>query len=975
MTIVRRRARTRLEQIDRELPELVDLLVVSVESGLGFSSSMKLAAERLKGPLGDEMRLAMQEQTMGLPTDQVLANILTRSDTPAMRSFVRSVRQGESLGVSIGQILRNLAVEMRKRRRGGGRGAGPEGADQDPLPARPADLPGALRRAARAGDVQARRRDRRRLMSPQLRATGIQPSLPNRPAPPGGGLLMPLVPPRAQRRSLPLEHRMLRFLAALVLAVAVMTISQSAVAEGARRPSAPRQISPGDRSVQPTVPAFSWARVKRAATYEFQLSADRRFKSIVLGERRGSFKTRNTFATIDGTLAEGRYFWRVRAITTAGKSGRWSRVRSMAKALLPAPTLLGPAHETVGSGADALVLRWAPVEGAYKYLVTVGKDDSLAQVVIGARDGGVMTSGTAFAPSARLAPGSYSWAVTALDPGGHRGRQSDPAPFTWSRWQSDTTTGVRDASDNWPNFDPASPLFDAFSPFFGPEARRLGADASGAPRVLDPQLYWRPIPGASSYEVEVNHSGDFAVGSKMCCKQAVSETSIFPPNVLANNRYHWRVRALDSDGNAGDWNVGSAFQKDFDLLENATGARLPSVRNLRLVHHASDPAGSGLTGAPVAQIPIVAWDPVVGAASYEVQVMPQTSVGCNWTSAAGFDVVTAATAWTPLSPFWNTRRPGGISYTRVGKDLPALSSGVAYCVRVLAQSDRDADRGAVVSDWTQLGVQGQAAFEYQAMTPTAPSTLRAAGGSDYLTPRSVNGAWKCSPDPGRAAPPVGSPEAHDCTRLPLFTWKPIPGARSYFVVVAKDASFTEIIDLAITQVPAYAPRSSGRSRGHIPTIRRRITGRRCPPLIPTATTPRTRRWRTRRSPSPSVPVLRFSGRRRLRQAAPRYHRFSGSPRSAGRRPRGRGPTRSRSQPTRRRAPGRERSHRQHRVHQHLDLPCGRRAPLARSRERRDQAGPALVRGGQIPARTDDPGPGRRQPRRRRRDSRAHMGAG
>jgi tight adherence protein C len=63
------------------------------------------------------MRLAMQEQTMGLPTDQVLANILTRSDTPSMRSFVRSVRQGETLGVSIGQILRNLAIEMRKRRR------------------------------------------------------------------------------------------------------------------------------------------------------------------------------------------------------------------------------------------------------------------------------------------------------------------------------------------------------------------------------------------------------------------------------------------------------------------------------------------------------------------------------------------------------------------------------------------------------------------------------------------------------------------------------------------------------------------------------------------------------------------------------------------------------------------------------------------------------------------------------------------
>jgi tight adherence protein C len=117
VTIVRRRARARLERIDRELPELVDLLVVSVESGLGFASSMQLAAERLEGPLGDEMRLAIQEQTMGLPTGQVLANILTRSDTPSMRSFVRSVRQGELLGVSIGEILRSLALEMRKRRR------------------------------------------------------------------------------------------------------------------------------------------------------------------------------------------------------------------------------------------------------------------------------------------------------------------------------------------------------------------------------------------------------------------------------------------------------------------------------------------------------------------------------------------------------------------------------------------------------------------------------------------------------------------------------------------------------------------------------------------------------------------------------------------------------------------------------------------------------------------------------------------
>src|SRR3954470_684051 len=117
LTIVRRRARMRLARIDYELPELVDLLVVTLEAGLGFSGSMQIAAERFGGPLGDELRLALQEQTMGLPADQAMANMLARADTDGMRSFVRSIRQGESLGVSIGQIMRNLADEMRSRRR------------------------------------------------------------------------------------------------------------------------------------------------------------------------------------------------------------------------------------------------------------------------------------------------------------------------------------------------------------------------------------------------------------------------------------------------------------------------------------------------------------------------------------------------------------------------------------------------------------------------------------------------------------------------------------------------------------------------------------------------------------------------------------------------------------------------------------------------------------------------------------------
>jgi tight adherence protein C len=117
LLLVRRRSRKRLEEIDTQMPELIDLLVTTVEAGVAFSGSLRLAATRFQGALGEELRLALQEQEMGLSANEALMNMLSRADTPAMRSFVRSILQGETLGVSIGKIMRDLAVEMRKRRR------------------------------------------------------------------------------------------------------------------------------------------------------------------------------------------------------------------------------------------------------------------------------------------------------------------------------------------------------------------------------------------------------------------------------------------------------------------------------------------------------------------------------------------------------------------------------------------------------------------------------------------------------------------------------------------------------------------------------------------------------------------------------------------------------------------------------------------------------------------------------------------
>jgi len=117
MFILRKRAAHRLQQVDREVPELVDLLVTTVEAGVGFGSALQITARRVEGPLGQELRVALSEQGMGLTIQEALKNMLSRANSPALRMFVQAIIQGDTLGVSIGKILRDLAVDMRKRRR------------------------------------------------------------------------------------------------------------------------------------------------------------------------------------------------------------------------------------------------------------------------------------------------------------------------------------------------------------------------------------------------------------------------------------------------------------------------------------------------------------------------------------------------------------------------------------------------------------------------------------------------------------------------------------------------------------------------------------------------------------------------------------------------------------------------------------------------------------------------------------------
>ena len=117
MAVVDRKTRQRFERIDKQMPDMIDLLVVTIEAGLGILASMRVASERLPDPLGQELRLTLQEQRMGLSVFEAIESLGKRADAPNVRIFVRALIQGEKLGVSIGMTMRNVATEMRKRRK------------------------------------------------------------------------------------------------------------------------------------------------------------------------------------------------------------------------------------------------------------------------------------------------------------------------------------------------------------------------------------------------------------------------------------------------------------------------------------------------------------------------------------------------------------------------------------------------------------------------------------------------------------------------------------------------------------------------------------------------------------------------------------------------------------------------------------------------------------------------------------------
>ncbi len=114
---LRGKVSSRKIEIQRALPDALDLLTVSVEAGLGFDMALSKVVEKLKGPLADEFGQVLHEVRMGKPRRDAMKALAVRVDSPDVSQFIAALVQADKLGVSLANVLRVQSDQMRLRRR------------------------------------------------------------------------------------------------------------------------------------------------------------------------------------------------------------------------------------------------------------------------------------------------------------------------------------------------------------------------------------------------------------------------------------------------------------------------------------------------------------------------------------------------------------------------------------------------------------------------------------------------------------------------------------------------------------------------------------------------------------------------------------------------------------------------------------------------------------------------------------------
>jgi tight adherence protein C len=115
--LINGRVRRRRTALLKAMPDAMDLLTTCVEAGLGIDAAMSRVAEKAKQPLAEEIRMVLRTMAMGRTRREALEQLAARNGLAELTSFVSAVIQAESMGVSLGHVLRVQTEALRTARK------------------------------------------------------------------------------------------------------------------------------------------------------------------------------------------------------------------------------------------------------------------------------------------------------------------------------------------------------------------------------------------------------------------------------------------------------------------------------------------------------------------------------------------------------------------------------------------------------------------------------------------------------------------------------------------------------------------------------------------------------------------------------------------------------------------------------------------------------------------------------------------
>jgi len=115
--VVASRARERQDLIRQELADALDEITISIEAGLSLETAVARAGEYGRGPLASELTRTVQDMRVGFTRKEAYLALAERTSVTDLRRFARAIMQADQYGVSVGNVVRGQAKELRGKRR------------------------------------------------------------------------------------------------------------------------------------------------------------------------------------------------------------------------------------------------------------------------------------------------------------------------------------------------------------------------------------------------------------------------------------------------------------------------------------------------------------------------------------------------------------------------------------------------------------------------------------------------------------------------------------------------------------------------------------------------------------------------------------------------------------------------------------------------------------------------------------------